>query len=90
MTGLYDNIHNLQNEKHTFLYRAPKLQLRLLNIRLMAGSYSRTLGGVSAETARKIAQLTKGICFCFQVLGYYAFQEDGRLSKSNHSCPAVS
>ena len=82
MTGLYDNIHNLQNEKTlTFLYRAPKLQLKALNIGSMAGSYCRTLG-VSEETARKMAQLTKGYAFAFQVLGYYAFQEDGDYQKA--------
>ena len=32
MTGLYENIHELQNEKSlTFLYRAPKLRLGLLD-----------------------------------------------------------
>ena len=33
MTGLYENIYELQNEKTlTFLYRAPKIELRPLNI----------------------------------------------------------
>lgn len=32
MTGLYENIHNLQNEKSlTFLYRAPKVLLEPVN-----------------------------------------------------------
>ena len=82
MTGLYDNIYNLQNEKTlTFLYRAPKLQLKALNTGSMAGSYLRTLD-VSENTARKMAQLTKGYAFAFQVLGYYAFQEEGDYQKA--------
>lgn len=33
MTGLYENINNLQNEDNTtFLYRAPKVELKSLNI----------------------------------------------------------
>ncbi|MBR6173267.1 MAG: ATP-binding protein [Eubacterium sp.] len=82
MTGLYENIYNLQNEKTlTFLYRAPKLRLRALNIGSMAASYLRTLD-ISEETARKMAQLTKGYAFAFQVLGYYTFQNDGDYEKA--------
>nr|MCR5273430.1 ATP-binding protein [Lachnospiraceae bacterium] len=33
MTGLFENINNIQNEKNlTFLYRAPKVELKPLNI----------------------------------------------------------
>ena len=40
MTGLYENIYELQNEKTlTFLYRAPKIELRPLNIGMIAEKY---------------------------------------------------
>ena len=38
MTGLYENIEDLQNEKNlTFLYRAPKITLAPLNLPLLPG-----------------------------------------------------
>ena len=40
MTGLFENINNLQNEKNlTFLYRAPKTELKPLNLRIVADNY---------------------------------------------------
>ena len=40
MTGLYENIYNLQNDKSlTFLYRAPKILLEPLNCTAIAESY---------------------------------------------------
>lgn len=70
MTGLYENIYNLQNEKNlTFLYRAPKIILEPLSLHPIAGSY-RTLLGVDSETADYMAKLTKGYPFAYQVLGY--------------------
>ena len=78
MTGLYENIYSLQNEKTlTFLYRAPKQYLKALNIGSMAGSYRKALG-VSEEDAREMARLTKGYAFAFQVLGYYTFLHEGK------------
>ena len=82
MTGLYDNIYNLQNEKTlTFLYRAPKIHLLSLNTGSMSASYRRSLG-VSEEDARTMAQLTKGYAFAFQVLGYYTYLSDGNFLSS--------
>lgn len=75
MTGLYDNIHSLQNEKSlTFLYRAPKIELGPLNLNTIARNYKRNLN-ISQEEAVRMAKLTKGYSFAFQVLGYFVFEE---------------
>ena len=42
MTSLYENINDLQNEKNlTFLYRAPKVELKPLNLHTIATSYKK-------------------------------------------------
>lgn len=77
MTGLYENINALQNEKNlTFLYRAPKIELKLLNIRTIAENYKTNLP-VSDEEALAMARLTRGYSFAFQVLGYFTFEAGG-------------
>ena len=69
MTGLYENIYDLQNVKSlTFLYRAPKIQLRPLNFPAMAETYENTLG-VEHKTAVEMAKLT---------LGYFTYKEENR------------
>ena len=70
MTGLYDNIYNLQNEKTlTFLYRAPKIMLGALNLTSVKQLYAKIFGLTSKEAGR-MADLTMGYPFAFQVLGY--------------------
>ena len=70
MTGLYENIDALQNEKTlTFLYRAPKVSLKPLNLRLMAQTYMDTFE-MPEDEALEMAKLTKGYSFAFQLLGY--------------------
>ena len=70
MTGLFDNLYNLQNEKTlTFLYRAPKIILEPLSVTAIQKSY-RNVFGITDEQAREMAELTKGYPFAFQVLGY--------------------
>ena len=76
MTGLYENINELQNEKSlTFLYRAPKVELKPLNLGAIARNYRRTLG-VDAEESLRMARLTRGYSFAFQVLGYLTWGHD--------------
>lgn len=75
MTGLYENIYNLQNEKTlTFLYRAPKVLLEPLNSGAMINSYQ-NIFKISFEEAKKMALLTKGYSFAFQVLGYLCWDQ---------------
>lgn len=77
MTGLFENIDALQNDKIlTFLFRAPKIRLKPLNIGRMAANYERTLG-VTSDEAREMAQMTMGYPFAYQVLGYYTFENNG-------------
>ena len=76
-TGLYENIEELQNEKSlTFLYRAPKIQLKPLNNGAIINKY-KTIFNISQEQASQMAQLTKGYPFAFQVLGYLTWNNNG-------------
>lgn len=77
MTGLYENIYALQDEKNlTFLYRAPKIELSALNIGAIKDNYKRTFS-LSDDDALEMAKLTKGYSFAFQVLGYHTYECDG-------------
>lgn len=74
MTGLYDNIYNLQNEDSlTFLYRAPKIMLEPLNYTAVRKQYM-DIFGLNMEKAGEMAGLTKGYPFAFQVLGYLCWE----------------
>ena len=76
-TGLYENIDELQNEKNlTFLYRAPKIQLKSLNQLAIINKY-KNIFGTDRDTAEKMAELTKGYPFAFQVLGYLTWNHSG-------------
>ena len=77
MTGLYENISELQNvDNLTFLYRAPKIPLKSLDIRMIAENYA-TNFHLEAEEARKMARMTKGYSYAFQVLGYLTWNNGG-------------
>ena len=70
MTGLYDNLYNLQNEKTlTFLFRAPKITMGPLNLTAVRKQYA-DIFGISLREAGEMADLTMGYPFAFQVLGY--------------------
>ena len=77
MTGLYENIDALQNEKTlTFLYRAPKIFLKALNMGSIARQYKKTFE-LTDEEVREMARMTKGYSFAFQVLGYCTYEIKG-------------
>lgn len=77
MTGLHENIYELQNEKNlTFLYRAPKIELKGLNLGAIAANYQANFA-ITQEEARKMAELTRGYSFAFQVLGYLTWRNGG-------------
>ncbi len=79
MTGLYENINALQNEKSlTFLYRAPKMELAPLNIGAVARNYQKTFQ-LDDSSALKMAKLTRGYSFAFQVLGYFTWENQGKV-----------
>ena len=74
MTGLYENVEDLCNEKSlTFLYRAPRIPLQPLNVPAIASRY-RGLFEMEEEDSYRMARLTKGYAFAFQVLGYLTYQ----------------
>ncbi len=80
MTGLYDNIYNLQNEDAlTFLYRAPKIVLEPLNYTAVRKRYM-DIFELDMEKAGEMAKLTKGYPFAFQVLGYLCWENKGKKS----------
>ena len=82
MTGLYENIEELQNEKNlTFLYRAPKIYLQSLNLGSIAENYQQTLS-VSLSVSRMMAGLTMGYPLAFQCLGYCVWENNREFDRS--------
>lgn len=82
MTGLYENIKQLQDEKAlTFLYRAPRISLDPLMTLEIKRNYEKNLNITSAE-ALTLAKMTKGYSFAFQALGYEVWNENGFTKKS--------
>lgn len=74
MAGLYENIHNLENENNlTFLYRTPKIEMEPLNITLIKHTYM-NLFNVDSDTAMNMSIITKGYPFAYQVLGKYIWE----------------
>ena len=82
MTGLYENVDELRNQKNlTFLYRAPKLEIRPLNLEIVANNYRNVLN-VDTDTSMQMANLTKGYSYAFQVLGYFTWKNEGDYTKA--------
>lgn len=78
MTGLYENVYELQNEKTlTFLYRAPKMELQPLNIGMIAAKY-KEIFQLDEEEALQMAKETKGYPFAFQALGYLCWKNKAK------------
>ncbi len=77
MTGLYENIRNLQDQKTlTFLYRSPRIDLGPLNLTSIERKYKEVFQ-ISDEDARKMASLTSGYAFAFQALGFLTYRHNG-------------
>lgn len=73
MTGLYDNLNVLQNEKTlTFLYRTPKINLEPLSLIAIKEAY-KSIFQIEEKEASIMANYTKGYSFAYQVLGYLVF-----------------
>lgn len=78
MSGLYENITSIQKNKSlTFLSRVPKLILKPLNMVMIKESY-KAIFAVDDEIAVKMAKLTKGYAYAYQVLGYLMWDEDDK------------
>lgn len=81
MTGLYENIYELQNQDTlTFLYRAPKIEMSPLNIGMIMHKYQEIFS-LDDEPALKMAKLTCGYPFAFQLLGYLCFKQQTTYDK---------
>lgn len=79
MTGLYENINKLQdNPSLNFLYRAPKIILGPLSLRLISSSYQELLN-LSEEKATEYARITKGYAYAYQVLGSLLFESNEKI-----------
>ena len=77
MTGLYENIQSLQDEKSlTFFYRAPKITIEPLGIRSIATNYRQTLN-IEQDDALRMARRTNGYSFAFQLLGSLVWDHRG-------------
>ena len=76
MTGLYENIYELQNESTlTFLYRAPKIVLKPLNNILIAKQYQKIFS-LDQKDAMDMAGVVKGYPYAYQVLGYLCYKKN--------------
>lgn len=81
VAGLYEDIESLENtDGLTFFLRATKFEMTPLNITYIRSDYQKTLG-VPYEEAEKMAFMTKGYAFAYQVLGKYVWDsEEKRLT----------
>jgi len=78
MTGLYKNVRALQNNRsQTFLRRTPKIELEPLNLRRIALKY-REVFSYSEEESMKVADMTAGYSYGFQILGYHLYESKER------------
>jgi len=76
MTGLYNNIYNLQNDKSlTFLLRTPKITIEPLLLANVSERYKQ-LFKIEKEKADKLAIVTNGYAFCFQLLGRILWEKN--------------
>ena len=74
MTGLFQNVADIQNDRSlTFLLRAKRIDLESLNLNQIKKSYQ-SIFDISSDKARKMAELTRGYPFAYQVLGYLVFE----------------
>ena len=71
IAGLYEDIESIENtDGLTFFLRATKYEMTPLNVTYIRDNYKDTLG-ISFEEAEKMAYITKGYAFAYQVLGKY-------------------
>jgi hypothetical protein len=76
MTGLFENVRNLQNEKTlTFLYRALQINVGPLSLIDITDSFSEIFE-IDKEEAIQLAKLTNGYAFAYQVLGYLLYDKN--------------
>lgn len=80
MTGLPELVLNIQNNKKlTFLLRSEKIIMTPLNNTAMVQTYQKVFD-CPIEIAIKMAHLTAGYSYAFQLLGYLAFEQSPSLN----------
>lgn len=73
-TGLYENITELGNTKNlTFFRRGTTIETRPLNYIRMSEMYRNKLN-IDADTAKRLASITKGYAYAYQQLGALYFK----------------
>ncbi len=78
MTGLYKNIRALQNNRtQTFLRRAPRIDLGALNNTRISLKYAEVFGA-KPDMADRMARLTLGYSYAFQMLGYLVYESGSK------------
>lgn len=74
LTGLKKNVLNLQNDNSvSFLKRAQRVELKSLNTNAILRDYQKNLG-LSEEESARMALITKGYSYAFQLLGYLCYK----------------
>ena len=78
VAGLYEDIESIENtDGLTFFLRATKFEMTPLNITYIRDDYRKTLD-ISSEEAEKMAFITKGYAFAYQVLGKYMWDSKSK------------
>ena len=76
MTGLYENLSALQKNKSlTFLSRSSQIILNPLDLPSIKDSYQEIFN-INEDEAVKMAKLTNGYAYAYQVLGYLLWNSD--------------
>ena len=79
-TGLYENINEVSNVKNlTFFLRATTIKAGPLDFTGMVESYKKNLNIDSSE-AQRLAKLTKGYAYAFQIMGVLYFRKNEKKS----------
>ena len=71
IAGLYDDVDDIENtDGLTFFLRAERYEMKPLNTTIIREDYKKTIG-LDHDTADKLALMTKGYAFAYQVFGKY-------------------
>lgn len=75
MTGSPKNVNELwMADNLTFLVRSDRFKMPILRRSSMSQTYQKAFGFKSSQLAEKMADLTQGYAYAFQLLGYQTYQ----------------
>ena len=76
--GLYEDVESVENtDGLTFFLRAATYEMTPLNLNMIREDYRKTLR-LDTGTAGKLAEMTKGYAFAYQVFGKYMWESGGK------------